>query len=556
MSSKIEGMKEAFLEGAKGHSTWSEIPLKTHYIAQDLSDLDLERESPPPGTYPFTRGIHEDMYRGKYWTRREVCGYGMPEDTNERFKFLIEEGVTGLNVIIDVPTSFGIDPDHPKARGEVGMSGANFSTIMDMERIMEGIPLDKVNMSLITASAVSPVILAQYLAIARRRGIPSERLNGTIQNDPLHTRYCGHNFCMPIDLCLKANGDIVEYCTHNMPRWYAMNVNLYDMREQGLDAAQEIGIGFSFAMLYIEEAMGRGLQVDAFAPRMAFYCSAHIDFFEEIAKFRAARKIWAKLMKEKYGAKDPRSLQFRFGVHTAGCSLVPQQPLNNITRIGFEALAAVLGGAQSIHCCSYDEPIALPTEESQRIALRTQQIIAYETGVANVTDPLGGSYYIEALTQRIEEQADKVLQEIDELGGMVKAMESGWLDDLIGEMALKVQRKVEEGERIIVGQNAFRISEEGELLPDVHRVSPEITETKAAEVKKFREERNTEQAQRALERLSQKIRTNRKATLIPEMVEAVMAHVTLGEIMGTIRREFGHPYDPFEILKGPVFTKR
>jgi methylmalonyl-CoA mutase N-terminal domain/subunit len=552
MSSKIERMKEAFLEGAKGHTTWSGIPVKTHYTAQDLSGLDLESESPPPGTHPYTRGIHEDLYRGKYWTRREVCGYGMPEDTNARFKFLIDEGVTGLNVIIDVPTSFGIDPDHPKARGEVGMSGANFSTIADMERIMEDIPLDKVNMSLITASAVSPVILAQYLAVARQRGIEPEGLNGTIQNDPLHTRYCGHNFCMPVDLCLKANADIVEYCTHNMPRWYTMNVNLYDMREQGLDAAQEIGIGFSFAMLYMNEARERGLKVDAFAPRMAFYCSAHIDFFEEIAKYRAARKIWARLMQEKYGAQDPRSLRFRFGVHTAGCSLVPQQPLNNITRIGFEALAAVLGGAQSIHCCSYDEPIALPTEESQRIALRTQQIIAYETGVANVTDPLGGSYYIEALTQRVEEAAERVLEEIDDLGGMVKAMESGWLDDLIGEMALKHQRKVEERERIVVGQNAFRIPEKEEPLPEVHRVSPEVAEKKAAEVRKLRKERDAPRARQALEGLCQKIRMNRKATLIPEMVEAVTAHVTLGEIMGAVRREFGHPYDPFGILEGPA----
>ena len=553
MSTKIDRMKEAFQEGAKGYATWSEIPLKTHYRGEDLCGLDLERESPPPGTYPFTRGIHENMYRGKYWTRREVCGYGMPEDTNERFKFLIEEGVTGLNVIIDVPTSFGIDPDHPKARGEVGMSGANFCTITDMEKIMEGIPLDRVNMSLITASAVSPVILAQYVAVAGQRGIPPERLNGTIQNDPLHTRYCGHGFCMPIDLCLKANADIVEYCTSRMPRWYTMNVNLYDMREQGLDAAQEIGIGFSFAMLYMQEALERKLEVDAFAPRIAFYCSAHIDFFEEIAKFRAARKIWARLMKEKYGARDPKSLQFRFGVHTAGCSLVPQQPLNNITRIGFEALAAVLGGAQSIHCCSYDEPIALPTEESQRIALRTQQIIAYETGVASVTDPLGGSYYIETLTQRIEEEAGKVLQEIDDLGGMVKAMESGWLDDLIGEMALKHQRKVEERERVIVGQNAFRIPEEEEPLPDVHRVSPRTTELRAAEVKKVREQREASRARQAFEHLALAVRKNRKATLIPEMVEAVTAHLTLGEIMGTIRTEFGYPYDPFEILEGPVW---
>jgi methylmalonyl-CoA mutase N-terminal domain/subunit len=331
-----------------------------------------------------------------------------------------------------------------------------------------------------------------------------------------------------------------------------MNVNLYDMREQGLDAAQEIGIGFSFAMLYMNEAIERGLKVDAFAPRMAFYCSAHIDFFEEIAKYRAARKIWARLMQEKYRAQDPRSLRFRFGVHTAGCSLVPQQPLNNITRIGFEALAAVLGGAQSIHCCSYDEPIALPTEESQRIALRTQQIIAYETGVANVTDPLGGSYYIEALTQRIEEAAEGVLEEIDDLGGMVKVMESGWLDDLIGEMALKYQRKVEEKERIVVGQNAFRIPEDEERVPKVHRVSPETAERKAAEVKKLREERDTPRAKQALEGLCQKIRRNRKTTLIPEMVEAVTAHVTLGEIMGTIRREFGYPYDPFGILEGPA----
>jgi methylmalonyl-CoA mutase N-terminal domain/subunit len=551
MSSKIHEIRNAFLEGAQDHTTWSGIPLRTHYASADLSGVDLEADAPPPGTYPYTRGIHEDMYRGKYWTRREVCGYGMPEDTNRRFKFQIEEGVTGLNVIIDVPTSFGIDPDHPKAWGEVGMSGANFSTLPDMERIMEGLPLDRVNMSLITSSAVSPVLLAQYLAIAEKQGLRPGQLNGTIQNDPLHTRYCGHSFCMPIDLCLKANADIVEHCTHYMPLWYTMNVNLYDMREQGLDAAQEIAVGFSIARLYIDQALDRGLDIDRFAPRIAFYCSAHIDFFEEIAKFRAARKMWAQLMKETYGAKDPRSMRFKFGVHTAGCSLVAPQPLNNISRIGFEALAAVLGGAQSIHCCSYDEPIALPTEESQRIALRTQQIIAYETGVAKVTDPLGGSYYIESLTNRIEEEANRVLEEIRQLGGMVKAMESGWLDDLIGEMALKHQREVEKGERIVVGQNAFRIPKEEETLPPVHRVAQEISDRKADEIRRLKAERDGSRVRRALQALAEKIRRDRKANLIPEMVQAVRVHATLGEIMGTVRTGFGHPYDPFGILPGP-----
>lgn len=551
MSAKIDRMKEAFLEGAGGQATGSGIPLKSHYTSEDLADLDLRTDAPPPGTYPFTRGIHEDMYRGKYWTRREVCGYGMPEDTNARFKFLIEEGVTGLNVIIDVPTSFGIDPDHPKAWAEVGMSGANFSTIKEMERIMQGIPLDRVNMSLIAASAVSPIILAQYLVVAEQHGLTPEKLDGTIQNDPLHTRYCGHGFCMPIDLCLKANADIVEYCTHNMPQWYTMNVNLYDMREQGLDAAQEIGVGFSLAMLYMDEALERGLGIDDFAPRMAFYCSAHIDFFEEIAKFRAARKIWARLMKETYGARDPRSIKFRFGVHTAGCSLVPQQPLNNITRIGFEALAAVLGGAQSIHCCSYDEPIALPTEQSQRIALRTQQILAYETGVAGVTDPLGGSYYIETLTRKVEEQAVKVLREIEDLGGMIKVMETGWLDDLIMEMSLKHQKKVEAREKIVVGQNAFRSSEKEEALPNVHRVSPGISHKRADEIREFRNKRDPSRVRKSLESLAQKVRNNRKANLIPEMKDAVRALATLGEIMGTIRREFGYSYDPFGMVEGP-----
>ena len=392
MEDKFKKLTESYAEGAKSEETWSRIPIKTVYTPKDIEDLDYDTSIGDPGEYPFTRGIHPEMFKGRFWTRRELCGYGTPTDTNKRLKYLAGEGQGGLNFINDLPTALGIDPDHPQAIGDIGVAGVPLASLKDMELLMDGIPMEDISTSIVVSTCSAPVVLAEYVALAQNKGLDISKMRGTIQNEPLKGRYCGYGpSTNHIDLCLKTSVDIIEYCTGNMPLWYTMNVNLYDLRENGIDAAQEIAFGFSMAIGYIEEALSRGLVIDDFAPRIAFYCSAHIDFLEEIAKLRAARKLWAKIMKERFGATDPRSLKFKFGVHTAGCSLVPQQPLNNIVRVAYEALAAVLAGAQSLHCCSYDEPIALPSEESHRIALRTQQIVAYEMSVASVADPLGGS---------------------------------------------------------------------------------------------------------------------------------------------------------------------
>jgi methylmalonyl-CoA mutase N-terminal domain/subunit len=373
MSSEIEKLTEAYLERVKRPKTWSGIPVKEMYTPDDVKGLDYQRDLGNAGDYPFTRGIYPDMYRGRFWTTREVCGFGTPADTNKWLKF-------------------------------------HMCSIKDMDEMTEGIPLDKVSFSLISAD---PVTLAAYIAVAQNRGLDISTLMGTIQNEPLHSRYCAADpSCYPLDLSYKLAIDIVEYCARYVPRWVTGNVNLYNLRETGITAAQEIAFGFAFAIAHIDGALKRGLKIDEFANRRAFYCSAHIDFFEEIAKLRAARRMWAKIMKEKYHAQDPKSWKFRFAVHTAGSSLVYQQPLNNIIRVAYEALAAVLAGAQSLHACSFDEPVALPTKESQRIAVRTQQILAYETGVGNVVDPLGGSYYVESLTNKIEEEATRILEEI------------------------------------------------------------------------------------------------------------------------------------------------
>lgn len=546
-------MAERLEEVSEKSETWSGVFLKNFYTSSD-GDAQKETEAfPPPGEFPYTRGIHPNMYRGKVWTQREVCGYGLPEDTNERFHFLAKEGVTGLNVIVDVPTSFGIDPDHPKSEGEVGVAGANFTTIEDMDIIMKDVPQDQVNMSLIIAACTSPVVLAQYIAVAKRRGLDVSKLRGTIQNDPIHTRYCGISYGVPIDLGLKTNADIVEYTAKHVPHWYPMNVNLYDMREQGLTAAEEIGVGFSMARMYIDNILERGLNIDDFAPRMAFYCSSHVDFFEEICKMRAARRLWATIMKDHYGAQKPSSHKFRFGVHTAGCSLISPQPLNNIVRIAYEALAASLGGAQSIHCCSYDEPIALPKEEAQRLAIRTQQILANETGVTTVSDPLGGSYFIESLTDTLEAEAKKVMDKIVKHGGMKKAVESGWLQDLIDSGLVERQRRISSGEETVVGLNAFTETEESSTPLGVHRVHGEnITEEKRRRLELFKDERDSKAVRAGLKKIFDKARNGGwHANLIPEMVEASDVGATLGEIMGTMRQAYGYEYDCFNIIKAP-----
>jgi len=551
MVTEAERLTEAYFERPKRTQTWSGFTMKEVYNPEDTKDVDNERDLADPGQYPYTRGIYRDMYRGRYWTRREVCGYGTAADTNERLKFHLEEGASGLSVIPDIPSHMGMDGDHPRAMEEVGLQGAPLTSLKDMEDLVAGIPLDRISMSFNESACSCPVTLAQYIIAAEKQGIDKAKLRGTMQNDPLHARYCGYRPTNPIDLSVKTSTDITEYCTKHMPLWVTGNVNMYDWREMGIDAPQEIAFGFSVAMAYIDAALRRGLDIDAFAPRRAFYCSAHIDFFEEIAKLRAARRMWSRIMKQRYKAKDARSLMFRFGVHTAGCSLFPQQPLNNVIRIAYEALAAVLGGVQSLHCCSYDEPISLPTEESHRIAIRTQQILAYETGVANVTDPLGGSYYVEALTNKIEEEATKILEQIEKLGGALECMRAGWFDVEVETAALKYQREIDIGERIIVGVNAFTIDREKETPGGVHRVAPESQRLQVEKVKELKQTRDDEKVRVVLGKLRQEAEKGEQGNLMHTILEAVSAYATRGEIIGIIRQVYGYSYDPLGVIESP-----
>ncbi len=546
-------LMDAYYEKPAGLNTWSGLPLKDFYGPEDLASLDYRKDLADPGEFPYTRGIHSNMFRGRYWTRREVTGYGTPEDTNQRLRFLMEHGSSGLNVIPDNPSIMGLDSDHPRAEGEVGVQGAPMCCLEDIDLLMKGIPLDKISMSLIVSSTQTPVTLAQYIALAQNQGLKPSDLAGTTQNDPIHCRYAGFRISSPTHLALKTGVDVIEYCALNMPRWYPINVNLYDLREQGLSAPEEVAFGFSVALLYIQGALDRGLEIDAFAPRFAFYCSAHMDFFEEIAKLRAARRIWARIMKDRFGAKAEASLKFKFGVHTAGCSLVPQQPVNNIVRVAYEALAAVLAGVQSLHCCSYDEPIALPTEESVKLAIRTQQILAYETGVAKVADPLGGSYYIESLTEQVEQEVQAIMEEIEGQGGMRAALDSGWVDRRMDEAALRYQQEVEDGERIVVGLNKFREQEESSRMTNVHRVSEASEEQQRERIKRLKESRDVKKVKEALLALKSRAETGEKENLMPAMIEAARHQATLSEVLGTVRQVMGESYDPLGVWSHPFF---
>jgi len=533
--------------------TWSGLDVKPFYGPEDVIGEYRERLG-DPGEYPYTRGIHRDMYRGRFWTRREVCGFGTPEETNRRMKFLLGQGASGLNVIFDIPTMTGMDADHSMVEQEVGVQGTSLSTVEDMEALMAGLPLDGISMSIVVTSHAAPVILAMYLAVAEARGLEPRHLRGTVQNDPLHHRFCGYPPAYaPLNLGLKTAVDCIEFCARHMPHWYPINVNAYDLREAGLGAAEEIGFSFAMARTYIDRTLERGLGIDEFAPRIVFYCSAHIDLLEEVAKFRAMRRMWAKMLTERYGARDPRSWQFKFGVHTAGVSLVPQQPLNNIVRIAYEALAAVLGGAQSLHCCSYNEPISLPTEAAHRIAIRTQQILAYETGVANAADPLGGSYLIEALTDRLEARALEVLDRIEVEGGMYRAIETGWVDRELESGAYRYQKEVEGRERLIVGSNAFVVPWEEDPEVAVHpNPSAEAIRIRRDQIQRFRARRDTGAVGAALRRLREECHKGEQHNLIPILIRVVSAGATLGETVGVMREAYGHEYDPAGQLRAIV----
>lgn len=551
MNNSLKGLTDSYYEKPQNLESWSGLPLKEIYTMEDTANIDYHENIGDAGCYPYTRGIHSDMFRGRYWTKREVCGFGSPADTNRRLQFQIKEGVGGLNIIMDIPGHMGIDADHPRALGELGVTGVNLTSLLDMEALLNGIPIDEISMSLITTTCATPVHLAQYIAVAEKRGINPATLKGTIQNDPIHFRYCGFREAVPYDLALKTGVDCIEYLTKNIPAWYTTTVNMYDLREQGITAPQEIAFGLSMAMCYIEGALDRGLMIDEFAPRMAFYCSSHIDFFEEVAKLRAARKLWAKILKEKYGASKPQSLKFKFAVHTAGCSLMPQQPLNNVIRVAYEALAAILAGVQSLHCCSYDEPIALPTEESQRLALRTQQILAYETGVANVSDPLGGSYYLESLTKSIEEDALKIIQKIEEIGGMAQAIKSEWLDREMEREALERQREIDRKRKILVGVNEFCGKEEKVTPGGVQRIPQGSILKQIEQTKELKRTRDQKKVLEALRKVKEKAIQGPKENLLPITLEAVKAYATTAEIVGTIREVYGYHYDPLKIVNSP-----
>lgn len=540
---------KSYYEKPQSAKTWSGYDVQELYTPDDMSKTDYKKNIGDAGDYPFTRGLHRNMFRGRYWTRREVVGIGSPADTHERAAFCFEQGGTGLNTIADVTYEMGLDADHPWAKTEVGLTGVNITSVKDMETLIGDIPLDKVSWSLITASTAAAATMAQYVVVAQQKNYDISRLRGSIQNDPIHFRYCGFRPACPLDLSIKLGSDVMEYCTKNMPKFYYTTVNMYDLREQGITAHQEVAYGFGIAMCYIDELLRRGLNIDDFAPRFTFYVSCHVDFFEEIAKIRAARRMWAKLLKEKYGAKDPRSMQFRFAVHTAGCSLVHQQPLNNIVRIAYEALAAVLGGVQSLHCCSYDEPMCLPTEKGHLQALRTQQILAYETGVTNVADPMGGSYYIESLTDKIEEEALKCMKEVEELGGMEEAIRTEWLDRKFEIEAVKRQKEVDNRDKLIVGVNIFDSEPETKTPLGVQRITEQSAKQQISEVQELKKTRDMTRLRDAIDRLRDD--ASRGKNTIPGMIDATRAFATTAEVLGTVREVMGYPYDPMQVIESP-----
>ncbi len=540
---------KAYYEKPSSLKSWSGFDLKEIYTPDDRPRENYKKEVADAGAYPFTRGIHSNMFRGRLWTRREVVGIGSPADTHARLKYLSEHGGSGLNTIADVTYEMGLDADHPWSVDEVGLTGVNITSIKDMETLTKDIPLDRVSWSLITASTAASVTMAQYVAVAENAGYDLAVLRGSIQNDPIHFRYCGFRPACPLDLSIKLGADVMEFCTRELPKWYYTTVNMYDLREQGITAPQEVAFGFGIAMCYIDELIRRGLGIDEFAPRFTFYVSCHIDLFEEVAKIRAARRMWARLIKEKYGAKNPRSMQFRFAVHTAGCSLVPQQPLNNIVRTSYEALAAVLAGVQSLHCCSYDEPMCLPTEKAHLQALRTQQILAYETGVTNVVDPLGGSYYVETLTDRIEEESLTIMKQVNELGGMEEAIRTEWLDRKFESEALKRQKELDSGEKLVVGVNAFTTEQEKSTPLGVQRVSEHSARQQIEETRALKQTRHMDRLKDAIGRLRDVAGEGKN--VIPAMVEATKALGTTGELLGTVREVFGYPYDPMETIESP-----
>ncbi len=526
---------EKKLSPGKKYTTVSGMPINPLYTPEDLEGKNFADDINFPGEYPFTRGIHANGYRGKVWTMRQFAGFGTPEDTNERFKYLLGHGQTGLSVAFDLPTLMGWDADAPLSQGEVGICGVAVSSLEDMEILFEGIPLDKVSTSM-TINSPAAMVFAFYLAVARKQGVAFDKLRGTLQNDILKEYIAQKEFIFPPLPSMRIITDMIEYCANDVPQWNPVSVSGYHIREAGSTAAQELAYTLADGFAYIEACLERGLDIDAFAPRLSYFFNSHLDFFEEIAKYRAARRIYAKRLKEKYGAKNPRSWWLRFHTQTAGCTLTAQQPENNIVRTAFQAMAAVLGGTQSLHTNSMDETLALPSEKAVKIALRTQQLLAFETGVTNTVDPLGGSYFVEALTNKMEDEAERIFAEIDSLGGVVRAIEHGYFQKEIADSAYRYQKEFEKKEKIIVGINDFVEENEKVDIP-ILQISPEVEVRQKKRLAELRQSRNHEAVEKSLKEIYNAARDGKN--LMPVLIDAAENYVTLGEMVEELKKEFG-----------------
>ena len=530
----VEQTKSRFSERKEKFLTGSDKEVKRLYSKEDTKNINYEESLGFPGIYPYTRGVQPTMYRGRLWTMRQYAGFGNAQESNERYKFLLQKGQTGLSIAFDLPTQMGYDSDHPMSEGEVGKVGVAIDTLVDMEVLFAGIPLDKVSTSM-TINAPASVLLAMYIAVAEKQGISAEKLRGTIQNDILKEYIARGTYIFPPKPSMRLIVDIFEYCSKEVPNWNTISISGYHIREAGSTAAQEIAFTLADGIAYVKAAIKRGMNVDDFAPRLSFFFNAHNDLLEEVAKFRAARLLWARIMKEKFNAQNPKSLMLRFHTQTAGCTLTAQQPDNNIVRVTIQTLAAVLGGTQSLHTNSRDEALALPTEDSVQIALRTQQIVAHESGITNTIDPLAGSYYVESLTSEMIKEAGEMIEKIEKMGGMVAAIEKGFVQQQIQNSAYDYQKSIENKKRIVVGMNEFKVEEK--TKPELLKVDPVIGEDQKIKLRKIKDTRDNKTVNEKLEAIKEAAKSGEN--LMPHILEAVKEYATLGEICGIMREEFG-----------------
>ncbi|NBG88550.1 acyl-CoA mutase large subunit family protein [Isachenkonia alkalipeptolytica] len=531
---KVDKALSRFPERKEEFTNTSGKTVERLYTPEDIEGMDYQEDLGFPGEYPYTRGVQPTMYRSRFWTMRQYAGFATAEESNQRYKYLLDQGQTGLSVAFDLPTQIGYDSDHELAQGEVGKVGVAIDSLKDMEILFDGIPLDKVSTSM-TINAPAAVLLAMYIAVGEKQGVSADKLRGTIQNDILKEYIARGTYIFPTEESMRLITDIFAYCSKEVPNWNTISISGYHIREAGSSATQEVAFTLADGIAYVEAAIKAGLDVDSFAPRLSFFFNSHNDLLEEVAKFRAARKLWAKIMKERFGAKNPKSMQLKFHTQTAGSTLTAQQPDNNIVRVAVQTLAAVLGGTQSLHTNSKDEAMALPTEDSVRVALRTQQVVAHESGVADTVDPLAGSFYVESLTNSIEEEALKYIEKIDELGGAPEAIEQGYIQKEIMDSSYNYQKELEKEERIVVGMNKFQVDEKP--VEGLLKVDPKVEELQRDKISKTKESRDEAAVKEKLQAL--KKAAEGKDNTMPFILEAVKSYATLGEICDVLREVFG-----------------